>query len=138
GLVGASLLDPRGPVRLVVEPMRRLVERASALGPRRSPGALGDPTDRAGAGDWTASGFDLDAFQWSPREQRVARQQLPLSLVVDVGEARLAPQLTGPSPELALLHAAGAAPPQRVPLWIDAIAVDLAARRVDLAWRGHV
>jgi hypothetical protein len=138
GIVGAALHDPRGPVRIVVEPMRRLVERASALGPRRVRGALGDPTDRASAGEWAAHGFDLEVFQWSAREQRVARTQLPLSPIVDVGELRFAPQLTGPAPEVALVVPSGAQHPQRVPLWIDAIAIDVAARRVELAWRGHV
>ncbi len=137
GVVGRALRVPSGPVRIVVEPMRKLVERCDALGPRPGVGPLGDPTGTGGR-DWTSATFDFEAFQWAPRDQRVPPPSLPLEVIVDVGPRRMVTRIEGPVPDALLIDESGWTAPQPIALRIDAMGFDLAENRIEVVWRGVV
>jgi hypothetical protein len=96
-MIGPALLDARGPVRIALDPLRKLSERAQPLGPRAGVGPLGDPSDRAVTGDWTLPDFDFQRFQHAPPDQRIARPTLPLDVVLDVADLRFITRIEGPA-----------------------------------------
>jgi len=137
-VVGAALLDPVGPARLAVDPVRKLVELPRDLGPRPGFGASGDPTDAKIHRAWGSATFDFDSFQCAPRDQRRPCTPLPVDVVYDLGATRVVTRIEGPAPGALLLDLAGWNAPRLLTLLADTILIDPENGQISVVFRGVV
>ncbi len=133
-LVGAAVSHGLGPLKVSIGSLELHARKATELGPLALPCPSGDPTDPSVVRRWAS--LPKDAFHVARAAQRVVLSEGPVGIRIEHASVGAWFQLPQISPSAVWIDPRGWFPAVAFPLRLDAILLDVVARRCSVLWRG--